>query len=140
VHITQIAGCNLDTLVEVRREIGPDGEAQFEFIRIGEGPDSGDGTVPPRSANLPEATVYYIQYDHRNLPSNRQVIKGTLDLIHGGETEKLPTDLRPREPGLFGRGVLSPADVEDIEAERLRQRLEDGTADAQDLSQLYFAM
>ena len=140
VQITQIAGCNIDTLVEVRREFGPDGEPQFEFIRIGAGPDSGDGTVPLWSAGLPEFTVYYIQHSHRNLPSNRQVIKGTLDLIHSGETEKLPADLPPREPGLFGRGVLSAADDEDVAVEGLRQRLEEGTANAEDLSQLYFAM
>jgi pimeloyl-ACP methyl ester carboxylesterase len=143
VHITQIAGCNMDTLAEVRREFGPDGEPEFEFIQIGEGPDSGDGTVPLWSAKLPGATVHYIQHTHATLPSNRQVIKATLDLIHDGETEKLPTDLPPREPGLFGRDVLSPADVrdvEDVEAEGLRRRLEEGTANAEDLFQLYFAM
>jgi pimeloyl-ACP methyl ester carboxylesterase len=143
VQITQIAGCNLDTLVEVRREFGPDGEPQFEFIGIGEGPGSGDGTVPLWSAELPGATVYYIQHSHATLPSNRQVIKGTLDLVHDGKTERLPTDLPPRESGLFGRGVRSPADVDDVEdvdIERLRQRLEEGTANAEDLSRLYFAM
>jgi pimeloyl-ACP methyl ester carboxylesterase len=140
VQITQIAGCNLDTLVEVRRGLGPDGEPQFDFIRIGEGPDSGDGTVPLWSAELPGTTVYYIQHDHPNLPVNRQVIKGTLDLIHGGETDRLPTQLPPRELGLFGGGVLSAADVDDVEVEELRQRLKEGTADAQDLSKLYFAM
>jgi hypothetical protein len=143
VQMTQIAGCNMDTLVEVRRELGPDGEPQFEFIRIDEGPDSGDDTVPLWSAELPGATVYYIQHSHASLPANRHVIKGTLDLIHDGQTKKLPTDLPPREPGLFAHDVASPADVhevEDVEAEGLRRRLEEGTADAEDLSKLYFAM
>ncbi len=136
VQITQIAGCNLDTLVEVRREFGPDDRPQMELIRTDEGSDSGDGTVPLWSAILPGATQYYIQHSHRGLPSNRQVIQATLDLIHGAIPD-LPTDLPPRRPGLFRRGTLAPADVE---AEGLRQRLEAGTASAEDLSQLYFAL
>jgi pimeloyl-ACP methyl ester carboxylesterase len=140
VRITQIAGCNMDTLVEVRREFGPDGEPVFEFIHTGEGPGSGDGTVPLWSAELPGATVHYIQHTHATLPSNRQVIRGTLDLIHDGETDRLPTDLPPLEPGLFGFGAVSMTDVEDVDAEGLRQRLEEGTANAEDLFQLYFAI
>jgi pimeloyl-ACP methyl ester carboxylesterase len=140
VRITQIAGCNLDTPVEVRREIGPHGEPEFEFIRTGEGPGSGDGTVPLWSAELPGATLHYIQHTHATLPANRQVIQATLDLIQDGETDRLPTQLPPREPGLFGFGAVPMAAVEDVDPVGLRQRLEDGTASAEDLFQLYFAM
>jgi pimeloyl-ACP methyl ester carboxylesterase len=143
VQITQIAGCNLDTLVEVRREPGTDGEPRFDFIRVGDGSDSGDNTVPLWSAELPKATVHYIQHTHTTLPANRQVIQATLDLVHDGETDRLPTDLPPREPGLFGLGAVSPAGVravEAVEVEGLRRRLEEGTANAEDLFLMYFAM
>lgn len=136
VQMTEIAGCHLDTVVEVQRDFGPDDRPRFEFIRTGEGPDSGDGTVPLWSALLPQATIYYVQHGHRGLPSNGQVIQATLDLIHGG-TPDLPTQLPPRRPGLFRGGTLAPAEVE---ADRLRARLEEGTASDEDLSRLYFAL
>jgi len=136
VQITEIAGCNVNTLVEVRRDAGPDDKPEYEFIYTEEGPDSGDDTVPLWSALLPGAKVYYIQQGHTDLPSNRQVIQATLELIHGG-TPDLPTQLPPRKPGLFGAGALAPAEVE---ADRLRARLEEGTANQEDLSRLYFAL
>lgn len=133
VDIIEIAGCHVDTVVEVRRNFGPDEKPQYELIRQHEGPDAGDGTVPLWSAILPSATVYYIQQVHRYLPKNNQVIEATLDLIHDG-TPNLPTKLPPRGTGLLGqllgRDMLAPVDVE---AERLRARLEEGTADGEDL-------
>ncbi|MFQ5854812.1 MAG: lipase family alpha/beta hydrolase, partial [Anaerolineae bacterium] len=140
VDVIEIAGCHVDTVVEVQRSFGRDETPEHELIRKNEGPDAGDGTVPLWSAVLPGATIYYIQQVHRYLPKNKRVIDATLDLIHNG-TPSLPTELPPRDTGLLGhllgRDALAPADVE---AERLRQRLEDGTASEEDLTLLYFAM
>jgi pimeloyl-ACP methyl ester carboxylesterase len=136
VEITEIAGCHVDTVVEAQRSFGPDEIPQLDLIRVDEGPDSGDGTIPLWSAVLPGAAVYYIQQVHRSLPTNRQVIAATLELIHGG-TPSLPTDLPAPRAGLFGRAAAEPVDVE---AERLRARLEEGTASAEDLSLLHFAL
>ncbi len=136
VPMTEIAGCHLPTVVEVQRALGPDNSPHSEFVRTAEGSDSGDGTVPLWSALLPRATIYYIQHRHRDLPSNNKVIQATMELIHGG-TPDLPTQLPPRKPGLFRRGVLAPPEVE---AERLRACLQDGTASDEDLSRLYFAL
>ena len=139
VDIIEIAGCHVDTTVEVQRSLGPDERPQYEVIRKDEGPDAGDGTVPLWSAVLPDATMYYIQQVHRYLPKNKQVIEATLELIHGG-APALPTELPPRKIGviaqLLGRDVLTPVDVE---AERLRARLEEGAASEEDLSLLHFA-
>ena len=139
VDIIEIAGCHVDTTVEVQRSFGPDERPQYEVIRKDEGPDAGDGTVPLWSAVLPDATMYYIQQVHRYLPKNKQVIEATLELIHGG-APALPTELPPRKIGviaqLLGRDVLTPVDVE---AERLRARLEEGAASEEDLSLLHFA-
>ena len=140
VDLIEIAGCNVDTVVEVQRSFGPDEEPRYELIRLEEGPDAGDGTIPLWSAVLPGATMYYIQQVHRYLPKNKQVIEATLELIHGG-TPDLSTELPPRDTGLighlFGRDVLTPVDVE---TEQLRQRLEAGIATEEDLSSLYLDM
>lgn len=136
VEITEIAGCHVDTVVDVERSLGPDERPQYDLRREDEGPDSGDGTIPLWSALLPGANLYYIQQVHSSLPANKEVIGATLELIHGG-TPDLPTALPSSEKtGLFRRGALAPVDVE---AERLRARLESGTADDEDLSLLYFA-
>lgn len=80
--------------------------------------------------------MYYIQQVHGDLPKNDQVIQATLDLIHGG-TPPLPTQLPPPKAGWFGRGVFpSP----ELEAKRLRSRLEQGTASQQDLSLLHLGL
>lgn len=138
VAVTEIAGCHVDTPVEVERSLAPDGELQYEVLRKDEGPDSGDGTVPLWSAVLPGAAVYYIQQVHRYLPKNKRVIEATLDLIHDGVPD-LPTEIPPRESGLFehlfGRDALTPVDVE---AERLRQHIVQGTASEEELAVLYF--
>ncbi len=140
VEVIQIVGCNLEKVGDLRRAVGLDERLELELIRKEEGPDAGDGTVPLWSAVLPAATTFYVQQVHRYLPAHKQVIQATLDLIHGGAPD-LPTGLPPRDPGLlghlFGRETLTPVDVE---AERLGQRLEAGTATEEDLSLLYFAM
>jgi pimeloyl-ACP methyl ester carboxylesterase len=136
VETIEIAGCNIDTVVEIQRSFEADGAPRYELIRKEEGPDAGDGTVPLWSSVLPGATIYYIQEIHRDLPRNKQVINATLELIHGGAPD-LPTTLPPRKAGWFGRDTLTPVDVE---AEQLRQHLEQGTASDADLSLLYFGM
>jgi pimeloyl-ACP methyl ester carboxylesterase len=135
VDMVEIAGCHVETVVEVQRSLGPDGGPEYQLIRVEEGPDGGDGTVPLWSAVLPGARMYYIQQGHRYLPKNGQVIDATLELIHGG-APSLPTQLPPRKRGLFSSDadVLIPVEAE---ADRLRARLEQGTATEQDLSLLY---
>ena len=135
VPLTEIAGCNLDTLVEMHRSLDPSGKPVYALTSKDEGPDAGDGTVPLWSAILPDATVYYIQEGHRSLPRNRDVIDAILDLVHGG-TPNLPMDLPRRRRDLVPRSMPAPVD---LEAERLRACLEDGTATGEELAQLYFA-
>lgn len=132
VELIQIAGCHLDTVVDVRRSFGPDERPTYELIREEEGSDSGDGTVPLWSAVLPDATTYYVQHVHRYLPKKREVIDATMDLIQGQKPD-LPTELPPRKSGLFDREIQPPPDVE---ADRLRARLEEGTATEEDLAPL----
>jgi pimeloyl-ACP methyl ester carboxylesterase len=136
VQTTQIAGCNLETTVEVLRSSGPDGQPTYDAIQRTDGPDAGDGTVPLWSAVLPGAAVYYIQQKHRSLPASRRVMEATLELIHGG-TPDLPTDLPARKKELIPRGAPEPVA---LEAKRLRSSLEQGTASAEELSALYFAL
>ena len=136
VDVVEIAGCHLDTVVAVQRSFTPDGKPQYELTRVGQGPDGGDGTVPLWSAILPSARMYYIQEVHRDLAKNDQVIEATLDLIHGG-TPRLPTQLPPPKAGWFGRDVVPPPE---LEAKRLRSRLEQGTASQQDLSLLHLGL
>lgn len=136
IPLVEIAGCHLNTAVSVERSLGPDGAPHYRFLRVEEGPDGGDGTVPLWSAVLPGASMYYIQQGHRDLPKNRQVIDATLELIHGG-TPNLPTELPPPKAGIFGREMLAQADVE---VEGLRRRLEAGTANSEDLSLLHLGL
>jgi hypothetical protein len=135
VEIVQIAGSNLETVVDVQRRFGSDGKPAHNFVRVEEGPDSGDGTVPLWSAILPGATVFYIEEKHRDLPKNKRVIEATLDLIHRGEPD-LPTELPMRKALLVDRPVSPPVDVE---AEQIRGDVEVGTATEEELSQLFFA-
>lgn len=136
VETVQIAGCHLDTTVDIRRVFDAHERVRFEVLRRETGPDSGDGTVPLWSAVLPKARMYYIQEKHRDLPANRDVIAGTMALIHDGAPDLAET-LPERKTGFFGRDVQGVADL-DAEAEALRQRLAQGTATEQDLAQLYF--
>lgn len=135
IPLYQIAGCNLETIVEVRRTFGPDGEPEYDLVCQHEGADSGDGTVPLWSAVLPGAQMYYIQVKHRDLVKNKAVIEGTLDLIHGGIPD-LPTVIPPRKPSPFSLAATVPLDVE---ADRLRESLEGGNPSSEELSKLYFA-
>jgi pimeloyl-ACP methyl ester carboxylesterase len=136
VPLVEIAGCNGDTLVEIRRRFGHDEKPEYEMIRNDRGTDAGDATVPLWSAVLPGASMYYVEEVHRYLPRNKQVIEATLELIHGGAPD-LPTKLPPAAKELAPVVELEPVDVA---AERLRQRLEQGTATEEDLAQLYFAL
>ena len=136
VETVQIAGCNLDTTVGVERTFDSNEKPRFEAIHLEEGPDAGDGTVPLWSATLPKARMFYIQERHRNLPGNGDVIKAVLALTHDDEPD-LPSAIPPRQAGWFGRGVETPASLED-QAFGLRQRLADGTVTADDLAQFYF--
>jgi hypothetical protein len=107
---------------------------------VEKGANSGDGTVPLWSAELPGAQVYYIQEVHRNLPSNNLVIEATLDLIQQG-TCALPTELPPYKFFPFGTGVPISFDGPDGAAsvEDLRVKIETGSTSQQDLEKLYFA-
>jgi pimeloyl-ACP methyl ester carboxylesterase len=136
VPLIQIAGCNMDTIVDVQRRTGPDGKHTYEVIRTREGRDAGDATVPLWSAVLPGAAIYYAEEVHRQLPQNKRVIQATLDLIHGGIPD-LPTDLPPRSGGMFA--FAEPESV-DVTAENLRQHIKEGMATGEELAQLYFAL
>ncbi len=135
VETIQIAGCHIETKIDVALNFDANGRPNLQLITQREGPDSGDATVPLYSAVLPGAHMYYIQEVHRYLPRNDQVIKATIDLVYG-RTPDLPTTLPQPKRGFLGlfRTVGAPED----EAERLRQRLADGIATDQDLEQLYF--
>lgn len=135
VQVTQIAGCNCETIVDVQRTSRSGEAPKYEIIYQEEGPDAGDGTVPLWSAVLPTATMYYIQEVHRDLPKNKKVIDATLALIHGGRAV-LPTSIPERKAGLLH---FEPAAPVEVEAERLRERLDTGNATAGDLAQLHFA-
>lgn len=133
VQISQIAGCNLNTIVDMQRSFGPDGKPVFHALWKEEGPDAGDGTVPLWSAVLPGANMYYIEEVHRDLPKNKKIIQATLDLIHG----RTP-DLDRSIPG---RRAIVERDVapREVDAEGLKERIEAGTATEKDLQQLFFA-
>ncbi len=133
VQLTQIAGCNLNTIVDMQRSFGPDGELVFDAIWKEEGPDAGDGTVPLWSAVLPGATMYYVEEVHRDLPKNKRVLRATLDLIHG-QMPDLDTSI-PGRRAIVEREVAPP----EVDAEGLKRRIEAGTATEKDLEQLYFA-
>ncbi|HSN75280.1 MAG TPA: hypothetical protein VL334_09365 [Anaerolineae bacterium] len=135
VETIQIAGCHMETKVDVMLGFDARERPSLQIITQSKGLDSGDATVPLYSAILPGAQMYYIQEVHRYLPRNKQVIEATIDLIYG-RTPDLPTDLPQPKQGLLDlfREVGDP----ETEAERLRQRLSDGVATEQDLEQLYF--
>ncbi len=136
IEIIEIAGCHLETVVDFTRTFDSEERPQYEANRVDEGPDSGDATVPLWSAVLPGARIFYAQEVHRDLPKRKLIIEATLELIHDG-TSNLPTEVPPRKSGIFGRDVLTPVEVQ---AEELKRRIESGTANAEDLSNLYFAM
>ena len=135
VEMIEIAGCHLTTKTDVALRVELNDHAVLDVLSKDEGPDLGDSTVPLYSAVLPGATMYYIQEKHRYLPRNDDVIKATLDLIYGRKP-KLPTQLPKPQEGLFGfRDVMASPQVE---AQRLRQKIESGTLTQDDLEKLYF--
>lgn len=135
VPVTMIAGCNLETLVRVSRDLRDESSPQLVGDRITEGPDGGDATVPLWSALLPAAETFYIQEKHGDLPANRKVIQSVLDLVQG-QSCALETALPPLKGGFalpFDLPVETPADV-------LESRIRTGTANKNDLRTLYFAL
>lgn len=135
VEIVVIAGCHLETVTEVSLSFDAQERPHLTTTRVQEGPDSGDGTVPLWSAQLPGAPTYYIQHPHRYLSRHSEVIDATLDLIYG-KTPSLPTTLPQPKSGLFG--FRRPTGSPDAIAERLRARVANGTATEEDLQALYF--
>ncbi len=89
--------------------------------------------MPLWSALLPGASIYYVQEVHADMPKNKAIIRATLDLIEG-KASSLPTELPPPKHGWFRREA--PVSI-DAEARKLTDRLEEGTASAEDLSKLY---
>lgn len=132
VQLTQIAGCNLSTIVEMKRSNGSGGKLVFNTIARETGSDAGDGTVPLWSAVLPGATMYYVEEVHRDLPKNKHIIRATLDLIHGRKPDLLTSIPTHRE--VVAREVAPP----EVDADALRERIEAGTATEKDLQQLFF--
>ncbi len=135
VETIEIAGCHVDTVVEVRRSFDAGDRPQLEIVRQDKGPDSGDATVPLWSARLPGATMYYVEQVHRYLPRNDDVLQATVDLVYG-HTPSLPTELPKPKGGLLGlfRATGSPEQL----AERLAADVANGTLSAEDLELMYF--
>ncbi len=134
VPVNVIAGGNIETVLGAK--LGFDRDVpKLEVLRSSNGADSGDGTVPLWSAELPGAKVYYTQVNHRDLPGNKSVIQATLDLINTGDC-KLPETLPPPKPFFFEPSVSVPVDVQ---AEDLRAKIETGIVSEHDLKNLYFA-
>jgi hypothetical protein len=135
IETIEIAGCNLDTVVDVERTFDPDEKPVYKSQRTSVGPDSGDATVPLWSALLPGATIYYVEEVHRYLPKKKQVLEATLELIHGG-VPGLPTELPKRDTGLF---AIFEHEAVEATAEDLRAHIEAGTASEEELAKLSFA-
>jgi pimeloyl-ACP methyl ester carboxylesterase len=136
VRLIEIAGCHIETLVDLARVFGEDERPEFDLTWKTEGDDSGDGTVPLWSAELPAADMYYLQEVHRDLPKNGEVIQATLELIHRGEPD-LSTTLPEPKTGLF---IQPMRQVSDEQARDLKQQIESGTVSEADLSPLYFGL
>jgi hypothetical protein len=92
--------------------------------------------VPLWSSLLPKAKWYYIQEKHSNMPNNRHIIEATLDLIRG-DAVNLPDKL-PAPRGFFGGVSFSTPPAES--AAELESKIRSGTANQEDLKQLYFAL
>ncbi len=133
IPVDVIAGFNVETLVSLKLASG---QAGLVMNSIGEGEDSGDGTVPLWSSLLPSASCYYIQEVHRKLPANNRVIAATLDLIRTGECD-LPEQPEPA-PSLKAEQVALVSS--EVRAGNLQLKIETGTAGENDLANLYFAL
>lgn len=133
---TQIAGCNMETVVALQRQSSMGGLASLLPQTVSDGAASGDDTVPLWSAAAPGAGMYYVQESHQNLPRNKQVIRAVEALVKDGVPD-LPDQLPPRQSGWFNwRGRARAED----QAEAMRQRIESGRIQDADLRDLYFAM
>ena len=135
VPTIQIAGCHMDTIIDVERVFDRDEHPRLNIIREKTGGDSGDATVPLWSARLPGAEMYYVQEVHRDLPKNSDVIDAVVDLVYG-RVPDLPDALPAPKEGLFGFRPVTGSP--EMEAQKLRQRLEDGTATEEDMRKLFF--
>ena len=135
VPTVQIAGCHLDTIVDIERQFESGDKPKLNIIREKTGSDSGDATVPLWSARLPGAAMYYVQEVHRDLPKNGDVIDAVIDLAYG-RVPDLPTTLPQPDGGFLGFRPVTGSP--EMEAEKLRQRLETGTATEEDLQMLFF--
>ena len=129
--LTQIAGCNLDTLVGIHLDANAPGG--FAYQHNASGDNAGDGTVPLWSSVLPGANVFYVQEKHANLPGNNQVLSAVQSLLGGGKVS-LPVKL-PEPRSFLGLSFDVP---EPVSPEVLKARIRSGTADQNDLQQLYF--
>lgn len=137
VEMIQIAGCHLDTKTDALLRSDAGDRPVLDFSTQSEGADSGDSTVPLYSARLPGAAMYYVQEKHRYLSRNDDVIEATVDLIYGRKP-KLPTRLPKPKHGWFDFDIRNAGGSPTIQAEELRQKIEDGTATENDLEKLIF--
>ena len=135
VPTVQIAGCHLDTIIDVERVFDRNERPRLNIIREKTGADSGDATVPLWSARLPGADMYYVQEIHRDLPKNKDVIDAVIDLVYG-RVPDLPDTLPEPDHGFLGFRPVTGSP--EMEAEKLRQRIEAGTATEEDLQMLFF--
>lgn len=135
VPTIQIAGCHMETITDVEMQFDRDDRPRLDIVRTKTGADSGDATVPLWSATLPGADMYYVQEVHRDLPKNSDVIDAVVDLVYG-RVPDLPDTLPEPKGGLFGSRPVTGSP--EMEAQKLRQRLEDGTATEEDMQKLFF--
>lgn len=132
--IVQIAGCHLRTITDVERVFDGD-RPRLNVITQEKGADSGDATVPLWSAILPGADHYYIQEVHSDMPKNGKIIDAVIDLVYD-RVPDLPDTLPEPKEGLFDFRPVSGSP--ENEAQKLRQKLEAGTASEEDLRLLFF--
>lgn len=137
VPFYQIAGCHRRTVVDVwRAETAhrEDDAPPPTIVYQERGKDSGDELVPLWSSHLPGVQTYYVQEAHQQLPSNRQVLDGVLELVYG-RTPALPETLPealPTRPRVPPGGLLA-------QVAALRQRILDGDLRQRDIADISFA-
>lgn len=136
IPLTMIAGCNLSTVVQVGFNAGGGAAPALLPVKVSEGANSGDTTVPLWSSLLPGAQTYYIQEKHTNLPNNNDVIAAVQALLQGG-APKLPETLPPPRNIL---GISFDAPAVPPTPEELAQKIRAGTAGKNDLDALHFAL
>ena len=134
IPINVIAGAHIETMVSARLAFQAD-VPHLEMTSVDRGENSGDGTVPLWSADLPGASIYYVQAVHRALPGNKKVIRASIDLIQNGICD-LPETLPPPKLISFEpQETLPPV----VKADVLQSKIEAGTAGEAELQSLYFA-